>query len=133
MTDALFLAAFEPELAPLRSALANVAAAGPVGFGQPLGVGLVLAAVGAVRVLAEHRPRAVVLLGTCGAYDNAALGPGRVIVSRQVKLVDPSALSRAADFPAPMPTRLDADARLATALAAAGAQPADIATTLAIT
>jgi nucleoside phosphorylase len=93
----------------------------------------VLAAVGASRALTERPPEAVVLLGTCGAYENTGLSPGTVVVSRRVHLVEPLALSRAAEFPPPMPTSLDADARLIESLAAAGARPADIATTLAIT
>lgn len=135
--DVLFLAAFEPELAPLRAAVANGTGAGlgarSAGIGQPVGVGLVLAAVGAARALAEGPAQAVVLLGTCGAYKSAGWGPGTVVVARRVHLVDPSALSRAAEFPPPMPTSLDADPRLVEALADAGARPADIATTLAIT
>lgn len=60
----LLLSAFAPELGPLA--------------GEPpadwevatVGVGAVTAAAATARLLAEHRPEAVLFLGTCGRYDD---------------------------------------------------------------
>jgi nucleoside phosphorylase len=73
----LLLAAFPPEFADLGD--------------HPLpgwhlactGVGAVAAAVATTRLLAEHRPRRVLFLGTCGAYDDR-LDLGSFIAVTQV-------------------------------------------------
>lgn len=51
--------------------------------GQVVGVGPVVAAASAARILAEHRPDAVVMVGTAGAYPG---GPsiGQAIVAERV-------------------------------------------------
>lgn len=53
--------------------------------GFTVGIGPVAAAAGAAALLAEHRPSAVILIGTCGAYTN---GPavGTAIVAERVGL-----------------------------------------------
>ena len=59
----LLLAAFAPELGPL-------AGGPPDGWDvATVGVGAVAAAAATARLLAERRPEAVVLLGSCGRYD----------------------------------------------------------------
>jgi len=59
----LLLAAFPPELAGLD-------AAPPPGWRiAATGVGAVVAAAATARLVAEHRPARVLLVGTCGAYD----------------------------------------------------------------
>lgn len=59
----LLLAAFPPELGPLRDAP-------PRGWETACtGVGALTAAATTARLLAEHRPEAVVFLGSCGRYD----------------------------------------------------------------
>lgn len=59
----LLLAAFPPELAGL-------AQAPPPGWRvATTGVGAVVAAAATARLVAEHRPDRVLLVGTCGAYD----------------------------------------------------------------
>ena len=59
----LLLAAFPPELAALD-------ARPPAGWRvATTGVGGVVAAAGTARLVAEHRPARVLLVGTCGAYD----------------------------------------------------------------
>jgi purine-nucleoside phosphorylase len=59
----LLLAAFPPELAGLD-------AAPPPGWRTAtVGIGAVTAAAATARLLAEHRPDRVLLVGTCGAYD----------------------------------------------------------------
>jgi futalosine hydrolase len=142
--DVLVMAAFAPELAHVRAALRTadgpVAATGErarvgdlaVALGL-VGVGLAAAAVGAATLVGELAPRAVVLVGTCGAYAGSGLAIGDVVVSRRLSLVDPSALENRTQFPPPMATTLEASDALASALAGAGARPADVATTLAIT
>ncbi|HQR29777.1 MAG TPA: hypothetical protein PLL32_05155, partial [Anaeromyxobacteraceae bacterium] len=60
----LLLAAFGPELAGLDRTPP------PGWIVATTGVGAVLAAVGTARLLAAHRPGRVLLVGTCGAYDD---------------------------------------------------------------
>jgi futalosine hydrolase len=130
------LAAFGPELAPLATRTPSLAETGTVGnvrvVTQTVGIGLAAAAAGTARAVADRRLRAVVMIGTCGAYEGASLAIGDVVVSRRVRLADASVLAGHADFPGPMTTSLDGDAGLIEALARAGAQPVDVATTLAI-
>src|SRR5271165_889966 len=99
---------------------------------RAVGIGLAAAAAGTARALAELRPRAVVMVGTCGSYDGSMLAIGDVVVSRRIRLADSAALAGHADFPGPMATSRDGDARLVEGLAAAGARAVDVATTLAI-
>jgi futalosine hydrolase len=138
------LAAFEPELAPLARALslaapAGAALGGRVGevgifaFARAVGIGLPAAAVGAARALTELRPRAAVLVGTCGAYARSGLAIGDVVVSRRVHLADAIALAGHAAFPEPMLTLVEAHGGLVERLARTGARPVDVAATLGIT
>jgi nucleoside phosphorylase len=120
------VAAFDPELAPLRTA-PRIPALRAVGIGMPA------AAAGAAAAIAELRPRAVVLVGTCGAYRGSGLALGDVVVAQAVRVADGFAVERRAEFPAPMVTTLDPDPRLRAELAARGARPAAVATTLGIT
>jgi nucleoside phosphorylase len=135
-TDVLLVAAFPPELAALHPVLGSEMA-GRIGdvtvAARALGIGLVAAASGAALAMAEVRPRAVLLLGTCGAYDRASLAIGDVVVSRRVRLVDSSVLSGTAQFPDLMQTTIEAEGHLSGALENAGARAANIAATLAIT
>jgi nucleoside phosphorylase len=134
--DILLLAAFHPELAPLRDRLGDGMHARVGGHdvaARVVGIGLPVAATGAAMQLAEMTPRAVVLLGTCGAYDGRGIRPGDVVAARQLRLAAPSVVDRLAEFPEPMSLRTEADAHVTTALVAAGARAADVATTLAIT
>jgi nucleoside phosphorylase len=141
-SDVLIVAAFYPELSPLRSPLGE-ALSGRIGdlrvSARAAGIGLPMAAVGAAMHLAELQPRAVVMIGTCGAYvggwrrARARFAIGEVISARRVRLVDPAALAGAAQFPEPMSIVADAHTPIVNALAAVGASPADVATTLAIT
>jgi len=144
--DLLVLAAFDPELAPLRPLLGDHLAArvgGRTVVARTAGVGLAGSAAGAARHLVDVAPGAVVLVGSCGAYASAALAIGDVVVGRTLRLVDLASLDGLAEFPPPMATRLETDARLSEALAAfefagpprarASACAACVATTLAIT
>jgi len=136
--DLLILAAFEPELAPLRAA----AALGPGLAGRlsgrtvaarAVGIGMPSAAAGAATALAELGAGTVVLVGTCGAYRGAGLAIGDVIVANVVRVADVAAAEGRAEFPAPMVTSLPSDSRLRLELARSGARPAHVATTLGIT
>ncbi|MGA2447353.1 MAG: hypothetical protein ABTD50_01615 [Polyangiaceae bacterium] len=97
------------------------------------GVGLVQATVGALWSLRDCRPRAVVLVGTCGAYAGSGFGLGDVVTARAIRLVEPAAVRAQAQFPPALSTTFAADPGLASELTQAGALPADVATTLAIT
>jgi nucleoside phosphorylase len=130
--DLVVVAAFPPELAGLVARLGR-RKVGPRTPAVPVGVGLVAAAIGTVRVLQELRPRALVLVGTCGAYPAAGLHRDDAIVARRVMLVDPGVVQAKAAFPRPMGLEIDANVALTTALASCGAAKADVATTLAVT
>jgi futalosine hydrolase len=140
------VAAFLPELAPLRAALGEAmhARVGPLNVAaRVVGIGLPMAAVGTAMQVAELRPKAVVAIGSCGAYAGGcatdascasrALAIGDVAVGRRVCLVDASAGSGLTQFPEPMSTVIEASAALAEGLVRLGGKQADLATTLAIT
>jgi nucleoside phosphorylase len=135
-TDILILAAFDPELAPLRAALGDALAA-QVGalsvVARTTGIGLPAAAVGATLHLVELAPRAVVLIGTCGAYLEAHLGIGDVVVTDRLRLVDPASFDGLTEFPEPMAVAAQADPGMSAAFVATGARPVCVGTTLAIT
>jgi nucleoside phosphorylase len=134
--EILLLAAFHPELAPLRATLGD-GMRGRVGgidvAAGVVGIGLPMAAAGTAMLLAEMQPRAAILLGTCGAYAGSGLGIGDVVAARRVRLVALAAVDRLAQFPEPMSVVSQADTATADGLARAGARTADVATTLAIT
>jgi nucleoside phosphorylase len=133
--DVLLVAAFHPELAPLAPVLGEATArvAGASAAARVVGIGLPMAAVGAAMLLGELQPRAVILVGTCGAYIGSDLAIGDVITARRVRLVDPGVVAATAQFPEPMSVAIDAHASLAAGLEATGAHRVDVATTLAIT
>ncbi len=134
--DLLILGAFGPELAPLRPALGeglDGQIAGLTVAARSTGIGLPAAAVGATLHLGDVAPRAVIMVGTCGAYAGTGLAIGDVVVARRVLLAEPSALAAQAEFPGPMVLVAEPDGGLTAGLVAAGGRPADVATTLAIT
>lgn len=86
-----------------------------------VGVGLALAGAGAMRGLLEHRPRAVVLVGSCGIYgETSAFRPGQLVIPARVELLDVAELAGEAAFPQPMPRAVDTAAELSHALARNG-------------
>jgi futalosine hydrolase len=134
--DVLILAAFDPELAPFSQALGAAMTAtvgGWVVAARIVGVGLPAAAVGTATLLGQLEPRAVVLVGTCGAYEGRGLDIGDVVAARRMRLVDPSSLAGAAQFPEPMAIASETHDAMTEALAASGVRPCCVATTLAIT
>ena len=134
--DLLLLAAFHPELASLKSALGDGMRARLGGrdvAARVVGIGLPMAAAGAAMQLVEMQPKAVVLLGTCGAYVGSGVSLGEVIAARRVRLVDHGVATAVAQFPDPMSVSTDAHPLALQTLVGAGARAADVATTLAIT
>jgi nucleoside phosphorylase len=134
--DILLLAAFHPELAPLRATLGDALRA-RVGrldvAARVVGIGLPMAAAGAATQLGEMQPRLALLLGTCGAYGGTGISVGDVVAASRVRLVAPSVVDGLAQFPEPMSVLTEADVSTRDALVRAGARPGDVATTLAIT
>ncbi len=96
--------------------------------GIAVGVGPVSAAVATARWLAEVRPKAVVLVGTAGAYEG---GPavGTVVAGRRIAHGDAAASAGLAYVPRPPPP-LDSDPGL---LAALGLTEVDVVGVAAIT
>ena len=138
--DLLVLAAFPPELAPLRATLGDGLRRSFGGHdvaAEAVGIGLPNAAAGAALKLAALRPRAVVLVGTCGVFGER-LPLGSVAVAHRLVLAEPAVARGEGAYPEPMSTEVVADRALGDALIAAGggrggATRADMATTLAVT
>jgi futalosine hydrolase len=138
--DVALFGAFLPEIEPLRAALGD-ALSGRIGgayvVARAVGIGLPLASAGTALQVAELRPRAVVAVGTCGVYPNAS-SPALyriedVVTARRVRLASPCVAAGSAQLPAPMTVVAEAHPLLREGLERAGARPADVATTLAIT
>ncbi len=95
----LLLGAYAPELAGVD--------------GRAVGVGLVAAAAGTERVIADTRPTRLLLIGTAGALPGSQLAIGSIIVVARAELV-----VRPGEYvPAILPTTVDADAAFARACA----------------
>ena len=134
--ELLILAAFHPELAPLRSCLGDRMSGTIEGrevAARVVGIGLPMAAVGTAMQLMELEPRRVILVGTCGAYPGSGLRIGDVVAARRIHLVDATVVAGRAQFPAPMSVLAESHGPTLDALTKAGAREADAATTLAIT
>jgi nucleoside phosphorylase len=143
--DVLIMAAHALELESLRAALGADDRATLQGLEVALcevGVGALVAGAGAMRGLLETKPRAALLVGSCGVYPGrAALQPGQLLIASRLTAVDSAVLSSRAAFPAPMATNLEPDPALTQALYAAASASssaavplqATLATTLAIT
>jgi len=134
--DLLIVAAFAPELVAFHGLLGPGmhASLGALAVAaRPVGIGLVSAASGTAARLANIHPRAVILVGTCGAYPGSGLAIGDVVVARSVLLLEPAVVDGEAAFPDPMSTRVEAHAPMSAAIAASGGRLGDIGTTLAVT
>ena len=150
--DVLIVAAFHPELAGLRALLVPASAAQASSHGEDVsarvsslhvvasavGIGMPNAAVGAASRVATRKPRAVVLVGTCGAYAERGFAIGDVAVAAKVRLVEPAVCEGRAAIPGPMSVSTDAHPALGAQLLACGGEggavrAANIATTLAVT
>jgi len=137
--DLLILAAYAPELVGLRAALGPTLAGVIDGLRivcATVGVGMPAAGSGTMRHVRDARPRAVLLLGSCGLYPRRTeFRPLLPVIPKGVRLVDPSVLVDKAAFPAPMQLLIEPDAALGDALAQTdpSALRGEVATTLSIT
>jgi nucleoside phosphorylase len=137
--DLLILAAHAPELSGLRGALGPTLAGVVDGLRvvcATVGVGLPVAGGGTMRHVRDARPRAVMLLGSCGLYTRRVeYRPLLPVIPNGIRLVDPSVISAKSAFPAPMQLLIEPDTGLAAGLAKAdpNALRAEVATTLSIT
>ncbi len=102
LEGALVVAAWPPELDGLDEIFPA----------RAIGVGLVEAAAGLERALAELRPARVVLVGTAGAFGGGA-GAGAIVVARGARLI----LREGEYAPQPMVLDARADAPFAESLA----------------
>src|SRR4051794_26967990 len=98
MQSLLVVGAFEPELTAFRTMLGNDGMPGITV--AAIGVGLVEAAMGMVRCIAEHRPSHALLLGTCGAFSGGASGlaVGDVVTATRARLIDGNAIGLRAEI-----------------------------------
>jgi nucleoside phosphorylase len=129
----LVVAAWEPELERFRERLGAASPAGGLEVVlDTLGVGVVDAAIATTRCVVRHRPAAVLLLGTCGAFA-AELLAGTVVVGADARLVDSAVTQGSAALPGPMAAHASFDVALHDALVAAGARSVQIANTVGIT
>jgi futalosine hydrolase len=134
--DLLVVSAFAPELQGLRALLGPALRAQVGGLtvaARPVGIGLVAAACGLATRLARTQPRAVVLVGTCGAYPGKGLQIHDIVVGRSILLLEPAVLDEEAAFPEPMSARVEAHSAMSAAVASAGARVCDVGTTVAVT
>jgi nucleoside phosphorylase len=144
--DVLIVAAYPPELSTLSEAFGRHSIsdtpilpefAGKKGsvevVGYAVGVGLVEAAIGTMRCLQFWRPRAVLLVATCGAYADRGFAVGDVVRARRVHLASSENVEGRGAVPSIVPTERSADPALTARLDARGIREADVATTLAVT
>jgi futalosine hydrolase len=130
----LLAVAWPPELRRWEEAVAASPALATRAVARAVGVGLVEAAVGAARVIAEERPRAVVFVGTAGGYPGRRWPLGSAAGARRLLLLSSAVARGEAYFPRPMPTVTLPDRRLAAALRGAADLPAaDVVCPLGIT
>jgi futalosine hydrolase len=118
MTATLVLAAWEPEIAPLRR-LARACDPARLALAT-VGVGAVDAAIGAITAIAAALPAQVIFLGTAGAYPRgrATAALGTVAVASELRLVSTAAQRGDGYLPEPLATSAPTSARLGTAVAA---------------
>ena len=95
---------------------------------------MVEAGIATARLIDQHQPGAVLLVGTAGVYPGASLAIGCAVIARRISLL-PKILSGKHDFlPAIVPTEATSTPALARTLRkATGLQLADVACPLCIT
>src|SRR5438105_3769089 len=106
----LVLSAHSPELSGLRALLGDDlrGTSGDLSVvGRTVGIGLVAAAAGVAAALEAFEPRAVILVGTCGAYRSRGISTGQVVVGRRVCLASTSVVEGRGAFPRPMLVETD--------------------------
>lgn len=133
----LVLAAWPPELAHLRASLPDL----PKGVRQrvtlaSVGVGLIEAGIAAARLIDEHQPSAVLLVGTAGVYPGqpVTLGLESATIAGSIRLLPQILPSKHAFLPAIVPTEARSSPALVRALQKATGLPcAHVACPLGIT
>lgn len=134
--DLLVLAAYAPELAGMRRLLGDQLYGNVSGVSvscKAVGIGLPNATAGTTTRLLQLRPRAVVLVGTCGNYPGVPLRIGDAIVGRRVLLVDPTEVEHRGAMPEPMGRSIESNPMIALGLAGGRAPSHDVANTLGVT
>ena len=134
--DLLVLAAYAPELTAMRRLLGDQLfgnVSGVVVSCKAVGVGLPNATAGTTMRLLQLRPRAVILVGTCGVYPGATPQMGDAVVARRTVLVDPIEVEKRGAMPDPMARALDCNAMIALGLGNGRAPTLDVANTLVVT
>lgn len=135
-TDILIVSAHLPELSGFRAMLGDALEANVGGLeiaARAVGIGTPAAAAGAAFELCRRTPRAVVLVGTAGAYRGRGLSIGQVVVGRTIHLVSAAVAMAGGAFPAVMPVAVDTDPGPRAALSRGAFREVNVATTLAIT
>lgn len=135
--DILAVAAFEPELAALPSAVFRSSGGAIGGFtlrACALGVGAIAAAIRLEQCLADAKPRAVILLGSCGVYPQKPVQILDLVVATTTAIVDAAVVDHRAETPSLLVTTASACPRLSMGLATSiGARKANVATTTGVT
>lgn len=134
--DLLVLAAYAPELAGMRRLLGDQLygnVSGVVVSCKAVGVGLPNATAGTALRLMQLRPRAVVLVGTCGTYPGAQANIGDAVVTRRVVLVDPIEVERRGAMPDPIGRTVECNPMIAFGLGGGRPPHCDVANTLGVT
>jgi nucleoside phosphorylase len=132
----LVLAAWPPELAYLRAQLPNL----PARVRQRVtlacvGVGMIEAGIAAARLISEHQPSAVLLVGTAGVYgQRPELALDSAAIALRIRLLPQILPGKHAFLPAIVPAEARSTPALVRALRNATALPCvDVACPLAIT
>jgi nucleoside phosphorylase len=76
------------------------------------GVGLVDAAIGTTRLIAEHRPDVMIFLGTCGAYPRSGISVGDIIVAGEARIGSGDVAHGAMRVPKLLPSSVKSDREL---------------------
>lgn len=118
--DVLVLAAHAPDLRGLRPLLGDHLAA-PVGplrvAAKAVGVGLATAGPSASKRIYQLEPRAVLFVGTAGAYPSVqGYSPHDVAIANRARLIDLATLAGFAELPPPVLTELSLDRALGDAV-----------------
>ncbi len=120
------VAAWEPELTRFREL-----ARGSSVTVEPVGIGLVEAAIGTARLVERRSPDLVLFMGTCGSM-RPELAVGDVVFAERVSLVALTELTGSAVLH-PVDHAIAIDPDLRAALIAAAARPARVANTIGVT
>ncbi len=97
----LVVAAFEPELAPLRAALGE--RLGEHVVLAAVGIGLLEAPLGTIAALDRHQPESLLFVGTAGFYPGVPLAIGDLVVAKQAALAAPVGTELPAGVGDPLP------------------------------